>query len=110
MLHVHRALLVLFTAALLSGFWLWWMLDHVGHGYPPESGFLRWWHDLGGQPEFLLLLAQLAYLPYWWFTRRSPWSRFWRIWRDVQLALVLLLLLSVGIGFLATPDLGGHWG
>jgi hypothetical protein len=24
--------------------------------------------------------------------------------------LVLLLLLAVGIGWLATPDLGGHWG
>ena len=101
---------VLFTTALVGGFWLWWQLDHVGHGMPPEDGFLRWWHDLEGQPEFYLLFIQLAYPLLWWVSRGIAWSAFWRNWRSVHLALVLLLLLATGLLFLATPDLGGHWG
>jgi hypothetical protein len=110
MMQLHRLLLVLFSTSLVFGFWLWWVLEHVGHGYPPEAGFLRWWHELDGQPEFDLLLVQMAYPLYWWLSRKLPWSPFWRIWRRTQLALVLLLFLVVGLAFLATPDLGGHWG
>lgn len=109
-----RALLLLlqllFTAALVGGFWLWWMLDHVGHGYPPTGGFLLWWHELDGQPEFYLLLAQLIYPLYWRISRDMGWSPFWRAWRAIHLVLVILLVLAVGLLWLATPDLGGHWG
>jgi NhaP-type Na+/H+ or K+/H+ antiporter len=108
--HLLRVIQILFSISLVSGFWLWWMLDHVGHGYRPESGFLRWWHDLEGQPEFLLLLVQLAYPLNWWLSRNLSWSAFWRTWRTIHLALVLLLLLAIGLAWLATPDLGGHWG
>ncbi|MEZ4755726.1 MAG: hypothetical protein R2817_02740 [Flavobacteriales bacterium] len=110
MIHLHRILLFLFSVALVGGFWLWWMLYHVGHGYPPEGGFLLWWHELEGQPEFYLLGFQMAYPLCWWLSRKLPWSPFWRIWRRIQLALVLLLLLATGLALLATPDLGGHWG
>ena len=101
---------LLFTLAPIGGFWLWWVLDHVGHGLRPEGGFLRWWHDLEGQPEFFLLFAQLAYPLFWWLSRKVAWTGIWRTWRTIHLWLVLLLLLAVGIGWLATPDLGGHWG
>lgn len=110
MIHLHRLILLLFALALMGGFWLWWTLDHVGHGHPPEGGFLQGWHELDGQPEFLLLFAQLAYPVYGWLTKGLGWSPFWRTWRMIHLVLVLLLLLATGIGFLATPDLGGHWG
>lgn len=110
MTHLQRLLLVLFSVSLVGGFWLWWMLHHVGHGYPPEAGFLRWWHELDGQPEFHLLFVQLAYPLHHWLTRKLDWSPFWRIWRWIQLALVLLLILATGLAWLATPDLGGHWG
>ena len=110
MMHLHRLLQVLFTVALVGGFWLWWVLDHVGHGHRPESGFLRWWHELDGQPEFYLLIGQLAYPVYWWLSRKLRWSAFWSTWRATHLALVLLLLLLTGLMWLATPDLGGHWG
>jgi hypothetical protein len=110
MIHLHRLLQVLFTVALVGGFWIWWVLDHVGHGYRPEAGFLRWWHDLEGQPEFHLLIAQLAYPVYWWLTRKLNWSPFWHWWRMVNLWLVILLFLSSALLLLATPDLGGHWG
>ena len=101
---------VLFSIALLSGFTLWYILDHTLHGYAPESPFLRWWHDLPDQPEFDLMLAQLAYPPLWWISRGLPWNTFWRTLRSVHLGLVLLLLLATGLLYLATPDLGGHWG
>ena len=101
---------LLFTTALVGGFWLWWMLDHVGHGYPPEGGFLRWWHELDGQPEFYLLFAQLIYPLYWRISRDIGWSPFWRTWRAIHFVLVILLVLAVGLLWLATPDLGGHWG
>ncbi len=110
MVHVHRTLQLLFTVALVVGFRLWWVLDHVGHGYPPNGVFLRWWHDAEGQPEFHLLFAQLAYPLYWCSSRKLPWSAFWRTWRMVHLALVLMLLLATGLAWLTTPDLGGHWG
>ncbi len=101
----------LFSLALTLGFYLWWVLDHTGHGYPPEKpGFLRWWQGLEGQPEFYLLEAQLLYPLLWWLSRKLPWSVFWRAWRMVHLVLVLLLLLSTGLLWLATPDLGGNWG
>ena len=107
----HSLLQVLFSVALTGGFWLWWVLDHVGHGYPPqEAGFVRWWHGLDGQPEFYLLLVQVLYPLLWWLSRKLPWTPFWRVWRTVHLALVLLLMLVTGLLFLATPDLGGHWG
>lgn len=109
-MRVLRLIQVMFTITLLGGFWLWWMLDHVGHGIPPEGGFLRWWHELDGQPEFHLLTVQLAYPVLWWLTRRLPWSPFWRSWRVVHLVLVLWLILCTGLLLLATPDLGGHWG
>ena len=76
MLHLHRLLQVLFTVALVGGFWLWWVLDHVGYGYPPEDDFLRWWHELDGQPEFYLLIGQLAYPVYWWLSRMLRWAAF----------------------------------
>lgn len=102
---------VLFSLALAGGFWLWWVLEHVGHGYPPEeAGFLRWWHGLDGQPEFHLLLVQVLYPLLWWLSRKVPWHPFWRTWRLVHLVLVLGLILVTGLLFLATPDLGGHWG
>ncbi len=100
----------LFSVALTVGFYLWWALDHVGHGYPPEAGFLRWWHGLEGQPEFHLLLVQLLYPLLWWLTRKAPWPPCWRAWRSVHLVLVLLLVLATGLLWLATPDLSGHWG
>lgn len=100
-----------FSLALTGGFYLWWMLDHTGHGYPPqEEGFLKWWHGLEGQPEFFLLLAQLLYPVLWWLSRKAPWPAFWRVWRNAHLALVVLLVLAAGLLWLATPDLGGHWG
>lgn len=110
MRRLSTLLQVLFTTALVGGFWIWWVLDHVGHGIRPESGFLLWWHELEGQPEFHLLLGQLAYPIYWWFTRSIAWSAFWLTWRVMHLALVLLLILATGLLWLATPDLGGHWG
>jgi hypothetical protein len=110
MMHVLRLLQVLVSGALVGGFWLWWVLDHVGHGIRPESGFLRWWHELDGQPEFYLLLVQLAYPVYWWFSRNLPWTRFWRGWRTVHFVLVVILYAMTGLLWLATPDLGGHWG
>jgi hypothetical protein len=107
---LHRLLQVVFSVSLFGGFWLQWMLHHMGHGYPPEGGFLRWWHSLDGQPEFMLLFAQLGYPLYWWMSRKLSWSAFWHTWRNVHLALVLLLLLATGLAVLATPELGGHWG
>lgn len=102
---------VLFSVALTGGFYLWWMLDHTGHGLRPhEESFLRWWHGLEGQPEFELLLVQVLYPLLWWLSRKLPWPPFWRAWRNVHLALVLLLVLATGWLWLATPDLGGHWG
>lgn len=101
---------VLYSIALTGGFYLWWVLDHVGHGLPPEDGFLRWWHELDGQPEFFLLMAQVPYPLLWWVSRKLPWSSFWRMWRAAHLVFVLLLLLGTGLLWLATPDLGGHWG
>ena len=101
---------VIFTTALIGGLWLWWQLQHVLSGYPPDGGFLLWWHELEGQPEFHLLFIQLAYPLLWWVSRGIAWSTFWRTWRSTHLALVLLLLLATGLLWLATPDLGGHWG
>jgi hypothetical protein len=37
MIHLLRVIQILFSVSLVGGFWLWWMLDHVGHGYPPEA-------------------------------------------------------------------------
>lgn len=54
--HLSRFLQLLSSMSLIGGFWRWWVQDHVGHGYRPEDGFLRWWHGLAGQPEFHLLL------------------------------------------------------
>jgi hypothetical protein len=110
MIHLLRLIQLAFTVSLLGGFWIWWMLFHVWNGYPPDGGFLLWWHDLGEQLEFHLLEAQLAYPLYWWLSRKQTWSNFWRTWRMIHLALVLLLLLATGLAWLATPDLGGHWG
>jgi hypothetical protein len=110
MTHLHRLLLPLFSASMVLGFWLWLTLHHWGHGHPPEGGFLRWWHDLEGQPEFHLLTVQLAYPIHWWHTRGLRWSRAWRIWRMTHLALVVLLIFATGLAWLTTPDLGGHWG
>lgn len=110
MIHLFSLIQLLFTAALLGGFWLWWVLDHVGHGYPPDGAFLRWWHALEGQPEFYLLIAQLTFPIYWWLTRNAGWSAFWRTWRWVHLSLVVLLILGTGLLWLATPDLSGPWG
>lgn len=101
---------ILFTTALIGGFWLWWQLQHVLSGYPPNGGFLLWWHELGGQFELTLLEVQMLYPILWWFTRKQPWSPFWRAWRNTHLALVFLLLLVTGLAFLATPDLSGNWG
>ena len=93
-----RALLLLlqllFTTALVGGFWLWWMLDHVGHGYPPEGGFLRWWHELDGQPEFYLLFAQLIYPLYWRINRDIGWSPFWRRFMVAMSAPVLFWIIG----------------
>lgn len=101
----------LFSAAFSLGFYLWWVLEHVGHGYPPEQeGFLRWWHGLNGQPEFHLLMAQLLYPLFWWLSRKAPWPVFWRYWRNLHLVLVVLLVLATSLLWLATPDLGGNWG
>lgn len=101
----------LFTLALTGGFYLWWMLDHTGHGYPPQHpGLLQWWHGLGGQPEFDLLMVQVLHPLLWWLGRKLPWHPFWRWWSMVHLAAVLLLMLVVALLYLATPDLGGHWG
>lgn len=101
----------LFSVALTGGFYLWWVLDHTRHGLrPQEEGFLRWWHGLEGQPEFLLLFVQVLYPLLWWLSRKLPWPPFWRTWRNVHLALVLLLVLATGLLWLTTPELGGHWG
>lgn len=105
-----KLLQILVSVSLIGGLWLWWTLHHVGHGYPPEGGLLRWWHSLEGQPEFHLLFAQLAYPLYWWLSRKLPWSAFWRAWRNAHLALVILLVLATGLALLATPDMGGYWG
>lgn len=100
----------LFTISFVGGFALWWQLDHVGHGYRPESGFLRWWHQLDGQPEFHLLFAQLLFPLFWWLGRRWRWSAFWRTWSTVHLWATILLTAVTLLMLLATPDLGGHWG
>lgn len=101
----------LFSTALALGFYMWWVLDHVGHGkLPQEEGFLRWWFALDGQPEFLLLFAQLLYPLFWWLSRNAGWPLFWRYWRNLHLAAVLLLILATALLWLATPELGGHWG
>lgn len=110
MMHVLRLLQVLFTIALFAGSRLWWVLDHVGHGIRPESGFVRWWHELDGQPEFYLLWVQLAYAVYWRFSRNLPWTWFRRGWRTVHLVLVIILYAMTGLLWLTTPDPGGHWG
>jgi hypothetical protein len=110
MMHLHRLLLVLFSVALVGGFFIWWMLFHVWNSYSPDDGFLRWWYELDGQPEFYLLEVQLAYPVYWWLSRKMNWGPFWYWWRMVHLWLVTLLILATGLAWLATPDLGGHWG
>jgi hypothetical protein len=91
---------VLFTTALLGGFWIWWQLQHVLSGYPPDGGFLLWWRELGEQLEFYLLEVQVLYPILWWSTSKLPWSPFWRTWRMIHLALVLLLLLATGLAWL----------
>ena len=101
---------VLFTTALLGGFWIWWQLQHVLSGYPPDGGFLLWWRELGEQLEFYLLEVQVLYPILWWLTSKLPWSPFWRTWRMIHLALVLLLLIATGLAWLAMPDLSGSWG
>jgi hypothetical protein len=110
MRNLFMLLQVLFTTALLGGFWIWWQLQHVLSGYPSDGGFLLRWHELGEQLEFYLLEVQVLYPILWWITRKQQWSHFWRTWRNVHLALVILLLLVTGLAFLATPDLGGNWG
>lgn len=101
----------LFSAAFSLGFCIWWALVHVGHGMPPqEEGFVRWWSQLDGQPEFHLLLVQLLYPLFWWLSRKAPWPVFWRYWRNLHLVLVVLLVLATSLLWLATPDLGGNWG
>ena len=110
MIHLPRLVQLLFTIGLLGGFRIRWTLFHDRNSHPPDGGFLLWWSELEGQPEFQLLEPQLVDPVYWWLNRNVEWSALWRVWRMVHLWLLLLLLLLVFLLLLATPDLGGHWG
>ena len=103
-----RTLLLAFVGCLWLGLWLWWELEHLRSGFPPEGpGPLRWWYDLEGQPELDLFLVQLSYTVFWWLTRKHAWTGFWALLRKAHLFAVFALLLAIGLLFLVTPDVSG---
>lgn len=71
------------------------------------TSFLKWWHDLEGQPELDLFLLQVGYPLFWWFTRKPAWTGFWGWLRKVHLIAVVALVLALLLMLLATPDVSG---
>lgn len=105
---VLRLILLVFVASFCLGLWLWWQLHLLRSGYPPtEPGFLKWWHDLEGQPELDLFLLQLGYPVFWWFTRKLAWTGFWGWLRKVHGLAVIVLVVALLLLFMATPDVSG---
>ena len=103
-----RSLLMLYALCFWLGLWLWWELQHVRSGFPPEGpGFLKWWHHVEGQPELNLFLLQLGYPLFWWFTRKPAWTGIWGWLRKAHGIAVVVLVVALLLLFLATPDVSG---
>lgn len=103
-----RTVLLAFVGCLVLALWLWWELQHIRSGCPPdEPGFLKWWYDLEGQPELDLFLIQLGYPVFWWFTRNPAWTGSWGWLRKAHGIAAIYLVLALLLLFLATPDVSG---
>lgn len=103
----------LLTLVFVGAVWIHVVLrgPYGGNSKPTEPGFLQWWYDLPGHFEFNLILLQLAYPLFWWFTRKQPWPPFWRVLRVVHLigALIVLLLVLFFFLFAWIMDMEGGW-
>ena len=105
-----RVIQVLYTASLLLGFCYWWYVWQVQDGAPPvDSTWGRWAraHPRAFEHSFDPVVAQLSYPVFRVLTRWSEWTGFWSILRRSHLGLVLLIVFSLLLLFLTTPDVSG---
>lgn len=107
------ALQALLTIVFAGAVWLHLVLrgPFGANERPTEPGFLQWWYDTPGHVEFNFILLQLLYPLFWWFTRKQPWPRFWRVVRTIHLiaALAVVLLVVLFFVFFGLMYLEGGW-